>query len=183
MQRSDEELMLAYAGGDMRAFESLYQRHRGPLYRYVLRSCGNATLANDLYQGSWEKIIKARKKYRPQAPFKAWMYRIAHNHLIDHYRRHKPTVEGDPDEQAATTMAPDDHAQQLEQAHTLRAAVEALLPDQKTTLLLKLEAGMDLGEIADATGVNAETAKSRLRYALRKLKNAMAAETAHGSEW
>jgi len=74
----------------MEAFEVLYERHRGPLYRYILRLVGNPATANDLYQGSWEKIIKARGRYKDSAPFKAWMYRIAHNHVMDHFRREQP---------------------------------------------------------------------------------------------
>ena len=72
-ERSDEDLMEAWAAGSMQAFEALYARYRGPLYRYILRQAGDDATANDLYQGSWEKIIRARKSYRPQAPFRAWM--------------------------------------------------------------------------------------------------------------
>ena len=86
----DEQLMKSYAGGSMEAFEHLYERHRGPLYRYILRLTGDPATANDLYQGSWEKIIKARGRYKASAPFKAWMYRIAHNHVMDHFRRRHP---------------------------------------------------------------------------------------------
>ena len=84
--RTDEQLMAAYAGGDMQAFEQLYQRHRGPLYRYLLRLVGEAATANDLYQGSWERVIRNRRRYRPSGPFRAWMYRIAHNLVANWHR-------------------------------------------------------------------------------------------------
>ena len=92
-ERSDEELMNAYAKGDAAAFDALYQRHRAPLYRYILRQVRDPATANDLYQGSWEKVIRASARYRADAPFKAWLYRIAHNHLVDHFRRERPSVE------------------------------------------------------------------------------------------
>lgn len=162
--------MKAYAGGSMQAFELLYERHRGPLYRYILRQVKDAATANDLYQGSWEKIIKARGSYRASAPFRAWMYRIAHNHVMDHFRRARPLSDLPPDEIEADNPGPEELLQDQHQKLDLREAVDSLPHEQKDVLLLKLEAGLDLQTIADVTGVNRETAKSRLRYAVSKLK-------------
>jgi RNA polymerase sigma factor (sigma-70 family) len=170
MQDSDEALMLAYAGGDMKAFDSLYARHREQLYGYILRFCADAALANDLYQGSWEKIIKARKRYRSSAPFKAWMYRIARNHVVDHFRRQKPVSAQEPDTLADTASMPDQQLSEQQQKARLQQAIDQLPEEQKEVVLLKLEAGLDLATIAEITGVNVDTAKSRLRYAVRKLK-------------
>ncbi len=89
-ESTDEQLMQNYANGDAACFDLLYARHKGALYRYIKRQINDAATANDLYQGVWEKIIKARRKYKATTPFKAWMFRIAHNHLVDHYRRQKP---------------------------------------------------------------------------------------------
>ena len=172
-ERSDEQLMKSYANGNMEAFEVLYQRHRGPLYRYVLRLAGDPATANDLYQGSWEKVIKARSRYKSSAPFKAWLFRIAHNHVMDHHRRKYPSGETEPDE------IPDKQAGPLEQISVenrkkdLQNAIQLLSTEQKDTLILKIETGLDLQTIADVTGVNPETAKSRLRYAVSKLKQIM----------
>ena len=166
--------MAAYAGGDVSAFERLYARYRGPLYRYILRQVGDAATANDLYQGSWEKIIKAREKYRASAPFRAWMYRIAHNHLVDHFRRVRPAAEVSPESMASGNPGPEQVAMGAQAAAGLAAAVRRLPSEQKEALLLKLESGLDLQSIAEVTGVNPETAKSRLRYALGKLRIALA---------
>jgi len=171
--RSDEQLMKSYAGGDMAAFERLYDRHRGPLYRYIPRQAGDAATANDLYQGAWEKIIKARGRYKASVPFKAWMYRIAHNHTMDHFRRLRPAGELTPDSLETGDPGPE---QQLlsERRHSgLTDAIAGLPPEQKDALLLKMESGLDLQTIADVTGVNRETAKSRLRYAVGKLKKSL----------
>lgn len=163
--------MKAYANGNMEAFRLLYERHRGPLYRYVLRRVGDAATANDLYQGSWEKIIKARGSYSASAPFQAWMYRIAHNHVIDYFRKSRPASELLPENMASEGPGPDAALTELKRSSDLHRAVDSLPFEQKDALLLKLEAGLDLQAIAEVTGVNPETAKSRLRYAVAKLKN------------
>jgi RNA polymerase sigma-70 factor (ECF subfamily) len=168
--RSDEELMQAYAKGEMKAFDDLYGRHRGPLYRYILRQVGDPVTANDLYQGSWEKIIKARARYRANAPFRAWLYRIAHNHVADHFRRSRPTSELHADSLATDNPGPEQALIGEQTAARLQAAVLMLPGEQREALLLRLEAGLDLDAIAEVTGVKQETAKSRLRYAVRKLK-------------
>lgn len=170
---SDESLMQAYAHGDMEAFEMLYRRHSGPLYRYILRQVQDSATANDLYQGSWEKIIRARKDYRPAAPFAAWMYRIAHNHVVDHYRANKATtpLPDDAPDEGSNQVADDIDSDSRSKA--LYRAIEGLPADQRDAILLKLEGDLSLKEIATATGVNPETAKSRLRYAVARLKQVL----------
>ncbi len=170
-ERSDETLMKAYAKGSIEAFELLYNRHRGPFYRYFLRLAGDAATANDLYQGSWEKIIKARETYNPSVPFQPWIYRIAHNHAMDHFRRLKPQSDQLPDTIESGDAGPEERLLQAGKTTGLRDAISRLPVEQKETLLLKLDAGLDLQSIADITGVNRETAKSRLRYAVDKLKS------------
>ena len=172
-RRSDENLMKAYAGGDMAAFEQLYDRHRAPLYRYFLGQVGDAATANDLFQGTWEKIIKARSRYRASAPFRAWLYRIAHNHLMDHFRRLRPAAELAPESPDQASPGPEQQALDDARKSGLDGAIAGLPPEQRDALLLKLESGLDLQTIADLTGVNRETAKSRLRYAVGKLKKCL----------
>jgi len=162
--------MKAYAQGSMEAFELLYSRHRGPFYRYVLRLVGDPATANDLYQGSWEKIIKARGAYNSAVPFRPWIYRIAHNHVMDYFRRVNPRSEALTDNLESGNIGPEEQLQHQDKVAALRDAVSRLPAEQKEALLLRLEAGLDLQDIADITGVNRETAKSRLRYAVGKLK-------------
>ena len=170
---SDEKLMQRYAKGDAKAFDQLYARHRAPLYRYFIRQVNNPATANDLYQGAWEKIIMARHSFRPKAPFKVWMYRIAHNHLIDHFRRLRPEDSVEPDTLSDTHQDPSKGAIENEQNELLRAGISALPVDQRNTLLLKLESGLKMEEIASVTGVGRETVKSRLRYAVNYLKRSL----------
>lgn len=169
-ERSDEQLMKSYAGGSIEAFEMLYERHRAPLYRYLARLAGDPATANDLYQASWEKVIRARRSYKPNAPFRAWLYRIAHNVAMDHFRRQRPVSDAVPESLAADDPEPADSINREMQKQDLHAAIQSLPPEQKDSLLLKLESGLDLQGIASVTGVNPETAKSRLRYAVKRLK-------------
>ena len=177
---SDEELMLAYRVGDARAFELLYARHKGPLYRYVLRLSGPAAVAEELFQDIWMNVVRARERYEVRAKFTTWLYRLAHNRLIDHYRRTKPGVVVAADDDTLDGAADEAFREpdsELEHRRLGKAIVELLatLPDaQREAFLLRHEAGLSLDEIARITGVDAETAKSRLRYALAKLRRGLA---------
>jgi RNA polymerase sigma factor (sigma-70 family) len=180
---SDEALMLAYRDGDAGAFDALYARHRGGVYRYLLRQCRNAGLAEELFQDVWMNLIRARAGYTVQAKFATYLYRIAHNRLMDHFRRHDGAAVSLDDESAAPVDEPEaprsaDPAAGAEaraQAAQLLALLEALPAEQREAFVLQQEGGMSVEEIAEATGVNRETAKSRLRYALAKLRQGMQA--------
>lgn len=176
-ERSDEDLMKAWADGSMEAFETLYSRYRAPLYRYLLRLAGNETGANDLYQGAWEKVIAARRKLPKGAPFRAWLFRIAHNHAMDRFRRQRPESDLETETLAASSPGPAEEVSTAEQRRSLVTAIQALPADQRDALLLKLDGGLDLDDIARVTGVGRETVKSRLRYAVSKLKKSLASDS------
>jgi RNA polymerase sigma-70 factor (ECF subfamily) len=89
---TDETLMLGYRDGDAAAFDVLYGRHKGGIYRYLLRQCRNAALADELFQDVWMNLIRARAGYTVQAKFSTYLYRIAHNRLMDHFRRNDAGV-------------------------------------------------------------------------------------------
>jgi RNA polymerase sigma-70 factor (ECF subfamily) len=169
-EKTDEKLMQQYANGNAQAFDHLYARHRGALYRYFNRQVSDAATANDLYQGTWEKVIKARKKYRPTSPFTAWLFSIAHNHLVDHYRGTRPVASSKTDTLSDDRPDPVQDAIEGEQNEQLLAGIIALPDEQRNTLLLKLETGLKMEEIAGVTGVSRETVKSRLRYSVNKNK-------------
>ena len=172
MEAPDEELMLAYRDGDAGAFEKLYARHRGALYRFVLRSLKDRSVAEELFQEAWIRVIEARERYAPSARFTTWLYTIAHNLLVDHWRRKGLALVELTDEHAS----PDNPARQVEARQTAARflqALEALPPAQREAFLLHEEVGLSVAEIAAATGTNEEAAKSRLRYALAKLKAAV----------
>lgn len=181
---SDEELMNRYRDGDVSSFEILYERHKGPLYRYFLRQSGIAALAEELYQDVWLKIIQSHERYEVRAKFTTYLYHLAHNRLIDHYRRQASgfplSYDDDPDdpeiEQVANTEIhePENELDRRRQAQQLLNLLANLPDAQREAFLLREEAGLSLLDIAEITGVTAETAKSRLRYALVKLRQGLA---------
>lgn len=177
---SDERLMLAYRDGDALAFDSLYRRYRTRLYRHLANQCGDARLAEELYQDIWLKVINARADYEPLAKFSTWLFRIAHNRLLDHYRqhaRHALVAYDDPDAlddiPGPTADDPANRAERHALAQRLCGALAALPAAQREAFLLAEEGGLSLEEIASATAVGRETVKSRLRYAVGKLRTAL----------
>jgi len=174
----DRVLMVRYRNGDVAAFETLYTHHKGPLYRYFLRQGQSRENASELFQEVWTKIIRAKDRYQPTAKFTTYMYQLAHNCLVDHLRKQsrKPQqaanlVEIDPDDVAADeTDGPESGAHTLQTVERFRDALSALPDEQKEAFVMREEGGLSLNEIAAATGVSAETAKSRLRYAVNKLR-------------
>jgi RNA polymerase sigma factor (sigma-70 family) len=174
-QPGDERLMLAWVEGDIAAFEQLYQRHRGRLYRFLLRQLRDPAIADELFQDVWQRVIAARAGWQPDAAFGTWLFRIAHNRLTDHWRalRHRPPAPADGDERAARIPDPDTPERtlsQFEQRRSLQLALDALPDEQREVLLLRLEQELTLEEIGSITGVGRETVKSRLRYAMDKLR-------------
>jgi RNA polymerase sigma-70 factor (ECF subfamily) len=172
---ADETLMLAYAAGDVRAFETLYARHRTRLYRYLLRQVRNGAVADELFQDVWQRVIGARQHWKPEASFGTWLLRIAHNRLADHWRslQHRPTAPADADvraERVPDPHTPEQQASDAQRRQALRQALEELPQDQREVLTLRLEQELTLEEIGEITGVGRETVKSRLRYAMDKLR-------------
>jgi RNA polymerase sigma-70 factor (ECF subfamily) len=180
-EASDESLMIAYRDGDGDAFQVLYARHRGGLYRYLLRQCGVAALAEELFQDVWLNVIRASLRYSPDARFATYLYRIAHNRLIDHFRRasHRPSLECEGDEDPVANLAadgrqqPDARMESKAQVERFMTLLSGLPEAQREAFLMHEEAGLTVEEIARATGVNNETAKSRLRYAVAKLRRGL----------
>ena len=179
-EENDETLMLAYAKGDAAAFETLYRRHKDAMYRYLIRQCQNSSIAEELFQDIWLRVVNARQNYTVKASFRTWLYQIAHNRLIDHYRRlntrmPESYLENSVLERMAATESND--PQRIVNSQQLTAQLVELisrLPEaQREAFLLKEETGMTLEEIANATGVNRETVKSRLRYAFKRLRENM----------
>jgi len=172
---TDEELMLAYGVGDAGAFELLYSRHRGPLFRFLLHQVREHGTAEELYQDVWQRVITARQRYRPEARFSTWLFQIAHNRLTDHWRaaKHRPPPPEDATERAEREPDPSTPERSLsafEERRRLQLALEELPEEQREVIMLRLDQELSLEEIGRITGVGRETVKSRLRYALDKLR-------------
>jgi RNA polymerase sigma-70 factor (ECF subfamily) len=177
----DAELMLQYAAGNARAFDILYERHKGPLYRYLLRQVRNRAAADDLFQEVWGRVISNRKRYQVRAKFATFLFRIAHNCAVDQFRLkarrredRSERVEDSTDILAAPAAErPDRQLADCQFREAFQRALDALPDEQRTVFLLYEESGLSLEEIGDVAGVGMETAKSRLRYAVGKLRKAL----------
>ena len=172
----DSALMLRYCDGDVAAFELLYKRHNDALFRYLLRLCRHRSTAEDVFQEVWGKIIKARENYRPTAKFSTFLYRVAHNCFIDYLRRnkrHSHTDNIEADTQPDPAEQPDVQTERSLARRRLEAALRNLPDEQRDAFLLHEEGGFSLDQIAAITGSNRETSKSRLRYAVNKLRQAI----------
>ncbi|MCE0464810.1 RNA polymerase sigma factor [Pseudomonas sp. 20TX0172] len=179
---SDESLLARYRNGDRACFEALYARHRQGLYRFLLSLSNKAELAEEIFQDTWLSLIRSTTQPQGRASFRTWLFQIARNRLIDHWRKHgvHNPLHDSYDEQLH--VQPDDTGspeQQLslsrDQAR-LEAALQALPEDQREVFLLRLHGDLELPQIAALTGVPLETVKSRLRYAQQKLHRLLAEE-------
>jgi RNA polymerase sigma-70 factor (ECF subfamily) len=188
--QADEALMQRYAAGDATAFETLYGRYELGVWRYVFRSVRVQEVADDLLQDVWFAVARQAAAYRPTARFKTWLFTLAHNRMVDHFRTAKQHLsldgEGAPDGDGADagaslaeTLAADSGFGPIAQLHSrqqgaaLLAALEQLPLAQREAFLLQAEGGLSVEEIAAATGTSFETAKSRLRYARCSLRQTL----------
>lgn len=181
-QQSDVTLMLEYQQGNQAAFETLYMRYKDVLYRYFLKNCSDKQQSEELYQEVWIKLINSIKNYEPKAKFKTYLFTIAHNTLVDFYRKTKTNQMLEFDETASDVdyvqnnskiELPEDEFTLKQKTKQFMQALESLPASQKEAVLLHLEQDMNVEQIAEITNVKMETAKSRLRYAKNKLKIAI----------
>ncbi len=176
---SDEQLKLLCRKGDYSAFEQLYHRHKDALFRFVFRQCGNEETSKDLFQDIWLNIHRACGNYSPDAKFTTWLYRIAHNKIIDYYRKTgKESLLSYEEQLTKETeligkepqLQPESLILELQLSECLLNAIKSLKEAQREVALLHFEMGFSVSEIAEITQVNAETIKSRLRYAMNTLR-------------
>ncbi len=174
--------MRLYSTGQPEAFDRLYRRHEGASWRFILRQVGNESIANELMQDTWFSVARNAASWQPDAQFTTWLLTIARNRVTDFFRAQKPTQSLDVDDNLPGQLVPDAlivdsilgpvrQVQSRQLAQALLEAVEQLPADQREAFLLQAEGDLAVEDIAQATGVSFETAKSRLRYARNKLKS------------
>ena len=194
----DDVLMAAWTRGDARAFDRLYSRHHAALYRFVRRLLGNALAAqaDEVFQDAWLRVVHARAGFDPQgASFRTWLFTLAHHRAVDVLRRSGREVaidahEGDDGEAwdpaadgarawqhwpAPATPDGEDVAFWRRAGERLLHCLEQLPVAQRSAFLLHHEDGLSLDDVARALEVGFETAKTRLRYAMSKLRACMGA--------
>lgn len=182
-ERTDEQLMRAFQQGDAAAFDTLYARYRGTLFRFLVRQAGSTATGEDLYQEVWLTLIRQRERWQESASLKTFLFRIAHSRLADHYRAQGRRGAGrsvslDDDDSlpladACVLAQPEGALAAHATAQALRRCLDALPAVQREAFLFSEEAGFSLGEIAAITEVAAEAVKSRIRYAIAKLRQCL----------
>lgn len=172
---SDEVLMLAYAKNDTLSFDKLYERYRMALYRYMRRqlSASDAVL-DELYQDVWLKLINSRQQYQVKASFKTFLYQIANNTLKDYFRREsvRKIMTNIEDDNLIVDKAsqPDEMLAKNELINKFKQTLNSLPQKQRDVFLLREEAGLTSLQIAEVMQVSVDTVKSRMRYAVTRLK-------------
>ena len=179
--------MLRYQAGDAAAFDALYARHRGGLFRFITRQCRVRERAEEIFQDVWMSLIQAAASYRVEAQFRTFLYTLAHHKLMDYFRANSraeavlfEVKDADAEMEtihavASRTTEPHVQIEARQQGDAILRLLASLPAPQRETFLLYEESGMSLEEIAEATGVTFEAAKSRLRYAVAKLREGLAA--------
>ena len=183
---ADEMLMLAYRAGDVRAFERLVARHEKPVWNFIRRFVRDPTTAEDLLQEVFLRVVKSADEWRGSAKFSTWLYTIARNLTVDHARRavHRDATSLDGPERAdadatlhdriaSTAPTADSVASDRQARVRIDDAIAALPADQREVFLMREVMEMPFAEIAAAVGASEPTVKSRMRYALEKLRAAL----------
>jgi RNA polymerase sigma factor (sigma-70 family) len=180
---SDYELILRFIKGEQSCFELLIRRHKNKVFAYISLYIRDQALAEDIFQDTFLKVIQSVKagKYSDNGKFVSWVMRIAHNLIIDHFRRIKQmnTISNDNYESdlfnskrfAEDSIEDDMVKRQIHQ--DVRRMISQLPDDQKEVVILRHYAGLSFKEIADITNVSINTALGRMRYALINLRKIM----------
>jgi RNA polymerase sigma-70 factor (ECF subfamily) len=172
--KTDESLFVEWQKGNMKSFELLYARYRQTLYLFLLRGGLNEMVAEDLFHDCWMKVMSEAKRFDGNN-FKAWVFTLARNIRIDHFRK---TMIRDADiydnqETSADALSAEVNSAAKDCVDLLKVSIAQLPNDQRDVFLLKEEAGLSLQEIANLMAVGKETIKSRIRYAMKQLRHLM----------
>lgn len=180
LEDSDAALLRRYRQGDAGAFALLYERHRLGLLRFLLGLCGDQALAEEVFQETWLSLIRSGTEQREAVLFKTWLYQIGRNRLIDHWRKtgrqqsRLETYDEQQHAQADPQLGPEQHWVLSRDQGRIQAALNDLPEEQREVFLLRAHGELELHQIAELTRSPAETVKSRLRYALQKLRRLLA---------
>jgi RNA polymerase sigma factor (sigma-70 family) len=178
--QTDQELVQKFLGGDNSSIEALINRHKNKVYTYIILTVRNQHLAEDIFQDTFIKVIKSlhEGKYRDDGKFLSWVIRIAHNLIIDHFRKEKqintmPRKDYEADIFNTRKFSDgnvEDSIIREQITNDVRSLINELPDDQKQVILLRHYGGLSFKEIAEQTNVSINTALGRMRYALINLR-------------
>lgn len=181
--QTDNELVEQFISGNQQAIDTLIRRHRKRVFGYILLLVKNHTLAEDIFQDTFVKVIQSLqfRKYTDNGRFVSWVMRIAHNLIIDHFRREKQlnTVSNEStlvdifNSSRFSDKNVEEHIVYDQILSEVRVLVDCLPDEQKEVVLLRHYAGLSFKEIAEQTNVSINTALGRMRYALINMRKIM----------
>ncbi len=180
---NDEDLMSAFASGDRTAFDPLFERFRDPVFTYLLHHAGHRSVAEDLFQEVFLRVVRQRASFEGHTNLSAWIFTIARNVSIDHHRRaatRRETPELAPGGYEALSCSGPEPDRQLESSqlgHRILVALSRLPNAQREVFLLRERAGLEFQAIAEMTGEKLATVKSRMRYALSALREQLESDS------
>jgi len=179
-QLTDQELVQRFLEGDHTSIETLINRHKNKVYTYIILTVKNQHLAEDIFQDTFIKVIKSlhEGKYRDDGKFLSWVIRIAHNLIIDHFRKEKQinafTSEDYESDIFNSKKLSEGNIEEFiirdQIMNDVRSLVNELPDDQKQVIMLRHYGGLSFKEIAEQTNVSINTALGRMRYALINLR-------------
>ena len=179
-QRTDQDLVKRFIQGDQASIEVLINRHKNKVFTYIILIVKNQSLAEDIFQDTFIKVIKSLKegKYKDNGKFVSWVIRIAHNLTIDHFRKEKQINTYSNEDYEAdifnskklSESTVEDIMVESQIIKEVRLLIDELPEDQKQVILLRHYGGLSFKEIADQTDVSINTALGRMRYALINLR-------------
>ena len=164
----DEELMLQVRDGAGEMLGVLFDRYQTPLFNFYSKLTGDRTLSEDLVQEVFLRILKYRQSYQPGTHFRAWIYQIARNARIDHFRKFPPQTSLEPEMLPA--VSPTDSAQEQQEVELLQRALQQLPEEKREILLLCRFQELKYEEIASLLGCELNTVRSRIHRALQELR-------------
>ena len=180
---TDQMLIDAFVGGDKRCIDVLVERYKGKVYSYILLNVKNQIIADDIFQDTFVKVISSLKagNYSEEGRFQSWLFRIAHNLIIDYFRNQKNMNASSSDENeyvlnstSFAEMTVEDKIVKEQILKDVKNLIEYLPSEQKEIIMLRHYAGMSFKEIAALTGISINTALGRMRYAIMNLRKLVA---------
>jgi RNA polymerase sigma-70 factor, ECF subfamily len=185
MDQEDAELLAAYRSGETEALGKLVEKYRRPLFGFILRFSGGREDAEEVFQEVWVRAIRNMKSYRHKSLI-SWLFRIAHNLMIDRARQRKPLLSLDTssnedgitlsEKLASIRLRPDDEVGGRELGLRIEAAAAQLPPEQREVFWLRMQADLSFKEIAKIQKCSINTALARMQYAVSKLRKELAGE-------
>lgn len=179
VQLPDALLVKNYVAGDENALGTLINRHQSKIYGFIYSKVSNRDVSDDIFQDTFIKVIKTLKSnaYNEEGKFLPWVMRIAHNLVVDHFRRNKKMPMFRETEEFSIFSIMSDNVPNIESQiitnqveSDLRKLIEELPADQKEVLIMRMYQDLSFKEISELTGVSINTALGRMRYALMNMR-------------